>query len=64
MGVPPSEVGYTSTTTVRGDHEVHKVHVVALDIIIIIIIIYLISDSVCFGHRGGDYCCVLVTAKW
>jgi hypothetical protein len=24
MGVPTSEVGYTSTTTVKGDHEVHK----------------------------------------
>jgi hypothetical protein len=31
MGVPTSEVGYTSATTGRGDHEVHKVHVVALD---------------------------------
>jgi hypothetical protein len=30
MGVPPSEVGYTSATTGRGDHEVHKGHVVAL----------------------------------
>jgi hypothetical protein len=30
MGVPTSEVGYTSTTTERGDHEVHKGHVVAL----------------------------------
>jgi hypothetical protein len=27
MGVPTSEVGYTSATTVRGDHEVHKGHV-------------------------------------
>jgi hypothetical protein len=31
MGVPTSEVGYTSTTTGRGDHEVHKGHVVALE---------------------------------
>jgi hypothetical protein len=31
MGVPTSEVGYTSATTGRGDHEVHKGHVVALD---------------------------------
>jgi hypothetical protein len=30
MGVPTSEVGYTSTTTGRGYHEVHKGHVVAL----------------------------------
>jgi hypothetical protein len=31
MGVPTSEVGYTSATTGRGDHKVHKGHVVALD---------------------------------
>jgi hypothetical protein len=31
MGVPTSEVGYTSATTGRGDHEVHKRHVVALE---------------------------------
>jgi hypothetical protein len=30
MGVPTSAVGYTSVTTGRGDHEVHKGHVVAL----------------------------------
>jgi hypothetical protein len=30
MGVPTSEVGYTSATTGRGDHEVHKGHVVGL----------------------------------
>jgi hypothetical protein len=30
MGVPTSEVGYTSATTGRGDHEVHKGHVVTL----------------------------------
>jgi hypothetical protein len=30
MGVPTSEVGYTSATTGREDHEVHKGHVVAL----------------------------------
>jgi hypothetical protein len=29
MGVPTSEVGFTSATTVRGDHEVHKGHVMA-----------------------------------
>jgi hypothetical protein len=31
MGVPTSEVGYTSVTTGRGDHEVHKGHVVAME---------------------------------
>jgi hypothetical protein len=31
MGVPTSEVGYTSATTGRRDHEVHKGHVVALE---------------------------------
>jgi hypothetical protein len=30
MGVPTSEVGYTSATTGRGDHEVQKGPVVAL----------------------------------
>jgi hypothetical protein len=30
MGVPNLEVGYTSATTGRGDHEVYKGHVVAL----------------------------------
>jgi hypothetical protein len=30
MGVPNLEVGYTSATTGREDHEVHKGHVVAL----------------------------------
>jgi hypothetical protein len=30
MGVQTSEVGYTSATTERGDHEVNKGHVVAL----------------------------------
>jgi hypothetical protein len=30
MGVPTSEIGYTSATAGRGDHEVHKGHVVAL----------------------------------
>jgi hypothetical protein len=31
MGVPTSEVGHTSATTGRGDHEAYKGHVVALD---------------------------------
>jgi hypothetical protein len=30
MGVPTSEVGYISATAGKGDHEVHKEHVVAL----------------------------------
>jgi hypothetical protein len=30
MGVPTLEVGYTLATTGRGDHEVHKEHVMAL----------------------------------
>jgi hypothetical protein len=30
MRVPTSDVGYTSATTGRGDHEVHHGHVVAL----------------------------------
>jgi hypothetical protein len=29
MGAPPPDVGYTSATTWRGDHEVHKGYVVA-----------------------------------
>jgi hypothetical protein len=36
MGVPASEVGYTTATTGRGDHEVHKGHVVALEKITLI----------------------------
>jgi hypothetical protein len=32
MGVPTSEVGYTSATIGRGDHEVHKGHVVAIEV--------------------------------
>jgi hypothetical protein len=31
MGVPASEVGYTSATTGRGDHKVHNGHVVELE---------------------------------
>jgi hypothetical protein len=30
MGIPTLEVHYTSAATRRGDHKVHKVHVVAL----------------------------------
>jgi hypothetical protein len=38
MGFPASEVGYTSAPTGRGDHEVHKGHVVALDKKIVVIV--------------------------
>jgi hypothetical protein len=31
MGVSTSEVGSTSATTGRGDHEIHKRHVVAFE---------------------------------
>jgi hypothetical protein len=31
MGDPTLEAGYTSATTGRGGHEVHKGHVVALE---------------------------------
>jgi hypothetical protein len=31
MGVPTSEIGYTSATTGMRYHEVHKGHVVALE---------------------------------
>jgi hypothetical protein len=31
MDAPSSEVGYTSATTGRGDHEVHDRHVVVFD---------------------------------
>jgi hypothetical protein len=31
MGVPNLEVGYTSATIGKGDHEVHRGHVVALE---------------------------------
>jgi len=31
MGVPTSDVGYTSAMPRREDHDVHKGHVVALD---------------------------------
>jgi hypothetical protein len=31
MSVPTSEVGYTSATTGRKDHEVHKGHVVEME---------------------------------
>jgi hypothetical protein len=42
MGVPTSEVGHTSATTRRGDHEVHKGHVVALGMMMMMMIIIII----------------------
>jgi hypothetical protein len=39
MGAPTSEVGYTSATTGRGDHEVHKGHAVALEKITVFCIV-------------------------
>jgi hypothetical protein len=47
MGVPTSEVGYTSATTGRGDHEVHKGHVVALE---------KKNNSVPIQHEQADLC--------
>jgi purine-cytosine permease-like protein len=41
MGVPTSEVGYTSATVGRGDHEVHKGHVGYWGDIIIILLLLL-----------------------
>jgi hypothetical protein len=32
MGVPTSDVSYTSATDGKGDHEVYKGHVVALEV--------------------------------
>jgi hypothetical protein len=48
MGVPISDVGYTSATTGRGDHEVHKGHVVALGAKKI----QLITRQFIYGNRG------------
>jgi hypothetical protein len=55
MGVPTSEVGYTSATAENGDHEVHKGLVVALGkcnnntVIIIIIIVSRVSVGALFN---------------
>jgi hypothetical protein len=46
MGVPTSEVGYTSATTGRGVHEVHKGHVVTFEKT------NLASHPFLFGGRG------------
>jgi hypothetical protein len=54
MGVPTLEVGYTSATTGRGDHEVHKGHVVALGERNLIIILEIISKTVCFKYQYLD----------
>jgi hypothetical protein len=40
MSVPTPEVGYTSATTGRGEHEVHKGHVVTLEKTILLFIDY------------------------
>jgi hypothetical protein len=58
MGFPTSEVGYTSTTTGRGDHEVHKGHVVTLEekLIYIFKIFFYINMSV-FNHAHYRYGC-------
>jgi hypothetical protein len=45
MGIPTSEVGYTSATTGRGDDEVHDGHVVALDLKKILIFLSVTCDS-------------------
>jgi hypothetical protein len=50
MGVPTSEVGYTSATTGRGDHEVHKGHVLAL------------AKTLCIVINRGHYS-TITTAK-
>jgi hypothetical protein len=50
MSVPPSEVGYTSTTTGRGDHEVHKGHVVAMTKEIILLCTFV---GILFFSRGA-----------
>jgi hypothetical protein len=42
MGIPTSEVDYTSATTGRKDHEVHKGHVVALEKNKIWLVLYLL----------------------
>jgi hypothetical protein len=57
MGFPTSEVGYTSATTGRGYHEVHKGHVVALGrghFILRIIIIIGISNYY-FPYRINQF---------
>jgi hypothetical protein len=55
MGVPTSEVGYTSATTERGDHAVHNEHVVAQKITIITQadIFFVDSESVCYAVNCG-----------
>jgi hypothetical protein len=53
MGVPTSEVGYTSATTGRRDHEVHKGHVVALEKYIYCVLHVFIFKIIINGVRGG-----------
>jgi hypothetical protein len=56
MGVPASEVGYASATTGRGDHEVHKGHVVPLEekIILMTILYGLKHVGVYFNITNSD----------
>jgi hypothetical protein len=60
MGVPTSDVGYTLATTGRGDHEVHKGHVVALKslvhVYITIIILTSQSDNRYVGSSQENLC--------
>jgi hypothetical protein len=54
MSVPTSEVGYTSTTTGSGDHEVNKGHVVALEKNIVHVY-HLLSSMVDFMHVETNF---------
>jgi hypothetical protein len=68
MGVPTSEVGYTSATTGRGDHEVYKGHVVALgrgDILNLYEVGFLLPESrlslLC--SQFGEVNCIISTVN-
>jgi hypothetical protein len=50
MGVPTTDVGYTSVTAGKGDHEVHKGHVVVFEkkfCINVCVILKIIVSSFC-----------------
>jgi hypothetical protein len=53
MGVQTSEVGYTSATTGRWDHEVHKGHVVAIGV----------GDIIPGTEITGQYCHTRLTSS-
>jgi hypothetical protein len=53
MDVPTIEVGYTSATTGRGDHEVHKGHVVALGKIYIYYFFWCSLNLKLYDARGA-----------